>query len=252
MYKGFYNLTSGMLTQQRNLNVIANNMVNISTAGYKEDRYASSTFDDVLYSRVGNKDKDNPQDLGNQSYIRASSQIYTDYGQGVPEPTGIPLDFAIEGDGFFAVQAPGGEVAYTRTGNFSLDEEGYLCLPSAGRVLDGEGQPILLSTDKVRGDQNGRIFSEEYGDYLGQVGVYTFADNGQLSRNPQGLFTGGGQATAAVTPKVHWGYLERSNVDMIRQMTEMMTSQRALQSAAQVSKMYDQLMTKATGELGRL
>ena len=53
MYQGFYNLTSGMLTQQRNLNVVGNNLVNISTAGFKQDRYTASTFDEVMYSRVG-------------------------------------------------------------------------------------------------------------------------------------------------------------------------------------------------------
>ena len=58
MFKGFYNLTSGMLTQQRNLNIVGNNLVNISTAGFKEERYTASTFDDVLMSRVGNKLKD--------------------------------------------------------------------------------------------------------------------------------------------------------------------------------------------------
>lgn len=250
MFKGFYNLTSGMLTQQRNLNVVANNMVNISTSGYKSDRYTSSTFRDVMMSRVGNKDWKVPQDIGNTSYIRASSMIYTNFEQGMPEPTEIPLDWAIEGDGFFAVQGMDGAVSYTRAGNFSLDEEGYLCLPEAGRVLDNTMQPIQLGTDKIEGAPNGLIYSKE-GQYLGRIGVFVFADNGQLTRNQQGLFVGA-QGTAVGEPRLYWKHLERSNVDMIQQMTEMITSQRTLQSAAQISKMYDQVMTKATTELGRL
>jgi flagellar basal-body rod protein FlgG len=250
MFKGFYNLTSGMLTQQRNLNVVANNMTNISTAGYKEDQYTATTFDEVLYSRVGNKEKDY-QSVGQQSYIRASSQIYTNYDQGTPEPTGLPLDFALGGEGFFAIQRTDGQVAYTRAGSFSIDEEGYLCLPGQGRVLDGNGQEISLPTDRVTGDGVGRIYSAESGALLGQVGVYTFDDYGALERDGQGLFTGEG-ATAVETPQIYWGYLERSNVNMVEQMTEMMTCQRAFQSAAQVTKMYDQIMTKATTDLGRL
>lgn len=250
MFKGFYNLTSGMLTQQRNLNVVANNMVNVSTAGYKADQYTSSTFDEVLLSRVGNKDKTGAQEIGPASYIRASSDVYTDFTQGVLERTGITLDFAIEGDGFFAVQTAGGETAYTRMGSFSLDEEGYLCLPGQGRVLDNNGQTIRLNTDKIRGDEHGNIYSTA-GQLLGRLGVYTFQDNGQLERNDQGLFTGA-QGTAVANPTVHWGYLERSNVEMVDQMTEMMTAQRALQSAASVAKMYDQVMTKATTDIGRL
>lgn len=189
MLKGFYNLTSGMLTQQRNLNVIANNMVNSSTAGYKADTYTSSTFDEVMFSRVGNKYKGGAEEIGQISYIRASSQMYTDYSQGLPEPTGIDLDFAIEGEGFFAVQTEGGETAYTRMGSFSLDEEGYLCLPGQGRVLGFNGQPIQLNTDKIRCDNYGRIYSEA-GGLLGRLGIYQFADTAQLEHNQQGMFTG--------------------------------------------------------------
>ena len=219
MFKGFYNLTSSMLTHQQNLNVIANNMVNISTAGYKQDLYTASTFDDVMYSRMGNK-HNTGQEIGRQSYIRAASRIYTDYTQGILEPTGIALDFAIHGDGFFAVQDPDGGIAYTRMGNFSLDDEGYLCLPGYGQVLDPELQPIYLGTDQIYGGNQGTIYYDE-GGLIGQLGVFN-------------------------------GYLERSNTDIVKQMTEMITYQRALQSAAQVSKMYDQLMTKAATEIGRM
>lgn len=250
MFKGFYNLTSGMLTHQRNLNVVANNMVNASTAGYKTDTYTSSTFDEVLLSRVGNKLKNDPQVIGGWSYIRASSEMYTDFSQGIIEPTGIALDFAIEGDGFFAVQMPDGQTGYTRTGSFSLDEEGYLCLPGQGRVLGADGQPIMLGTDKIHGDKRGGIYSD-YGPQLAQLGVYTFDDTGVLTRNDQGLFVGA-QGALAAAPTVHWGSLERSNVDLVGQMTQMLSAQRAFQNAAQLSKMYDDVMSKATTDVGRV
>ena len=250
MFKGFYNLTSGMLTQSRNLNVVGNNIVNISTAGFKEERYTASTFDEVMYSRVGNKVKIY-QDIGGQSYIRATSGIYTNYEQGVPEPTLIPLDFAIEGDGFFAIQGDEGETFYTRAGTFSLDDEGYLCYPGLGRVLDPNGGTIRLNTDKITADEQGRIYTEEGHGYLGQVGVYAFEDNAALERDNRGMFTGEG-AQAVAAPKLYWGYVERSNVDMVRQMTELLTCQRALQSAAEVTRMYDDVMTKAANNLGQL
>ena len=250
MMKGFYNLTSGMLTQQRNLNTIANNMVNASTAGYKADTYVASTFDEVMLSRVGNKFLGGGEEIGEWSYIRASSQIYTDFGQGAIEPTDINLDFAIEGDGFFAVQAADGTVAYTRGGSFSLDEEHYLCLPGAGRVLDEQGQPILLPTEKFECDDSGRIYAD-YGALLGKLGVYRFADNSQLARNARGLFTGA-QGTVTVEAKIHWKALERSNIDVTEEMTGMITAQRALQSAAEVTRIYEEMITKATTELGRV
>ncbi len=249
MFKGFYNLTSGMLTQQRNLNVVGDNLVNVSTAGYKESRYTATTFDDVMYSRVGNKTKVY-QDVGRQSYIRANSEITVNHEQGVPEPTDIPLDFAIYGEGFFAVQNQDGQIAYTRAGSFSLDEEGYLCFPGQGYVLGPDNETIQLSTDKIEADSSGRIFKEN-GGYLGQIGVFTFEDAAQLENDAQGFFTGA-EGTPSENPTIYWKYLERSNVDMIRQMTEMLTCQRTLQSAAQTTKMYDQLMTKAVNDIGRL
>ncbi len=249
MYKGFYNLTSGMVTQQRNLNVVGNNLTNVSTAGFKESRYTASTFDDVMYSRVGNKEKIY-QNIGRQSYIRANSEIYVNQDQGIPEPTDIPLDFAIYGEGFFAVRSDAGDVAYTRSGSFSLDGEGFLCFPGQGRVLGADNQPIQLNTDKIDVDGQGYIFSEN-GGYLGRLGVFSFEDTEQLEYNAQGMFTGA-EGTVMERPQIMWKYLERSNTDMIRQMSEMLTCQRAFQSVAQVTKMYDGLMDKATNEVGRL
>lgn len=249
MFKGFYNLTSGMLTHQQNLNVIANNMVNVSTAGYKQERYTATTFDEVMYSCVGNKDGVG-NEIGQQSYIRATSDIVTDFTQGTLEQTGLALDFAINGDGFFAIQNDAGEVAYTRMGNFSLDEDGYLCLATFGRVLDPEGNEIQLMTDQIYADAQGVLYYKE-GGTLGQIGVFAFDTNADLHRDDNGFFTGDG-AQLAQNFEILNGCLERSNSDIVKQMTDMITFQRSLQSAAQVSKMYDQLMTKATTEVGRM
>lgn len=248
MFKGFYNLTSGMLTQGRRLDVIANNMTNVATTGYKSEKFTASTFDEVVWSLVGNKNKQYTQ-LGTVSYITAPSQLYTDYTPGSFDETGMPLDFVIEGEGFFAVNTAEGRV-YTRKGNFSLDEEGYLGLPDVGRVLDQDGQEIQIYTDQVQVDEYGQIFMEG-GGYLGRLGVFAFEDNAQLGKGTQGLFMSDVEGEA-VDVRLRQGMVERSNVDLIRQMTEMIESQRAYQSAAQVTKIYDQLMTKATTDVGRL
>lgn len=250
MFKGFYNLTSGMLSQGRRLDVVANNMANVATTGYKEDTYTDSTFHEFIVNRVGNKEK-SPTPIGGASYILAPSQLYTDYTQGSVEETGMPLDFAIEGDGFFAIQSQDG-VAYTRNGNFALDEEGFLCLADGSRVLDIAQQEIYLGTDKITADGAGAIYRETDGGYLAQIGLYAFADNGELERDPRGYFVGGGNVQAADGATIRWKAQERANTDLLQQMTTMITAQRAFQSAAQVSKMYDALMTKATTNLGNV
>ena len=248
MFKGFYNLTSAMLTHQDHLNVIGNNMVNVSTAGYKQEQYTATTFDDVLYNRVGNKDGRGTE-IGRQSYIRAGSDIATDYTQGTLEPTGQAMDFAIVGDGFFAIEKNGVR-SYTRMGNFSLDEEGYLCLQDFGRVLDVNEEEIFLGTDRIVGDSQG-IISYEDGGAVARLGVFSADDLEALVHTPEGFFQGGNM-TLNETAQVENGILERANTDLVKQMTDMISVQRSLQSAAQISRIYDQLMTKATNELGRL
>lgn len=252
MFKGFYNLTSGMLTHGRHLDVISNNMANVATAGYKADTFTATTFEDVLWSRVGNKDK-SYVGIGNQSYITVPSENYTDYTTGSYDETGEPLDFAIEGNEtcYFAFNGINGRV-YSRAGAFSLDNDGYLTLPGVGRVLDTEGNEIFMRTDKVHGDYYGGIYTDD-NTFLGRLGVYRFPEDAQPIKDGEALFVPNGQEPEVVDDvRVLNGLLERSNVDLIQQMVRMISEQRAYQSAAQVSKMYDELMTKATGELGRM
>lgn len=252
MFKGFYNLTSGMLTHGKNLNVISNNMANVSTTGFKADCFTGQTFDQVMYDIVGNKIK-NYQDIGEQSYITAPSQNYIDFSQASFDETGMPLDFAIEdldGRGFFAIQSDNG-VVYTRAGDFSLDDEGYLALPDHGRVLDVNGEEIRLVTDKVQADDYGRIYTDN-GGFLGQIGVYVFDNTDGLEKDPMGMFNANGAQPQVQVVKVHNGMLERSNVGLVQQMTKMITTQRAYQSVATATKMYDQVMSHASTDIGRL
>ena len=250
MIKGFYNLTSGMLSQGRRLDVVANNMTNISTAGFKAEHYTDRTFDEVMAVRIGNKDKSVYQELPTyQAHILAPDHLYTDFSQSSFEETRLPLDFAIQGEGFFAIQTADG-VAYTRAGSFTLDNEGYLCLSELGRVLDRESNPIQLPTDKLQTDKQGNL-STENGEYLATLGVFQFEDNGELERTPYGLFTGdGAQVNENVTILHKW--VERSNVNLVKEMVKMISTQRALQSAAQMSKIYDQVITRAVNDIGRM
>ena len=250
MFKGFYQLTSGMLSQGRRLDVVSHNMTNISTAGYKAERYTDSTFEEVMISRVGNKDKTQTQEIGQETFILAPSRLYTDYEQGAPEETTLPLDFCIQGEGFFAISRDG-EIGYTRAGAFTLDDEGYLCLAGQGRVLDNQGQEIGLPTDDLYVDKFGGLYSNTNRNYFATLGVYAFPDNQELEQNDRGLYVGQGAALSEDYTILH-GFVERSNVNMVQEMVAMMTTQRALQSAAQITKIYDQVITRATTELGRL
>ncbi|MCI8304498.1 MAG: flagellar hook-basal body protein [Lawsonibacter sp.] len=250
MMKGFYNLASGMLSQGRRLDVVANNMTNVSTAGFKAEHYTDRTFDEVMVSRIGNKIKTPYQTMETfQSHILAPDHLYTDFTQSSFEETNLPLDFAINGEGFFAIDTGDG-IAYTRAGSFTLDNDHFICLSELGRVLDREGNPIELPTDKIEVDKQGNIFTED-GGYLGSLGVYVFEDNGELERTPYGLFTGEGAQLNEDVVILHKN-IERSNVNLVKEMVNMMSTQRALQSAAQMSKIYDEVINRAVNDIGRM
>lgn len=248
MFQGFYNLSSGMLTQNRNLNVISNNMANMMTPGYKRDVMISSTFQEELFSRTGNLDRSNATELNDIAMMRIATENVTDFTQGGLESTGNALDFALLEDGFFQVQTQDG-VVYTRNGAFIIDDAGYLASPETGRVLGTNG-PIYLGTDEITLDESGNLRDQD-NNILGQFQIVTFDDPTQLVKAGSGTFT----SPVAGTPtqvSIQQKVLEYSNVDASREMVSMMEAQRALQSAAQVIKMYDQLMSKASTEIARV
>lgn len=265
MYQGFYNLASGMLTQSRNLNTISNNMVNIQTPGYKNETMVSSTFKEEMLYRTGQYSKENPTQLATVSKIKTAKQVYTNYDQGGLEQTDGIYDFALNGNGFFCIQTSQG-IRYTRNGSFSVDKDGYLVLNQAGRVLNKEGQPVQIKNENFTVDSRGHITAaitnqsdgEESGsqevtieDY-GTLKVVDFPDQRQLHAEDNGLFSTAQAETTPADTTVQWKMLEKSNVDMVEQMTAMMSSQRALQSAAQSLKMYDQIMSKSVSDVGKL
>lgn len=266
MYQGFYNLTSGMLTQSRNLNVISNNMVNIQTAGYKRDKMVSTTFQEEMLYRTGKRYKEDPEPLATTSKIRTAERTYVNYEQGGFDLTDGIFDFALTDRGFFCVDTPMG-VRYTRNGSFYADEEGYLALNGLGRIQGADGQPILIDNENFTVDGHGNISvtettgggsGDEGGETvtetreLGSLRVVDFEDYEQLHKEDYGVFSTNQEARDVEQPSILWKTLEKSNVDMMEEMVSMMSSQRALQSAAQVLRMYDQILSKAATDIGRL
>ena len=238
MYQGFYDLTSSMVTQNRNLNVISNNMTNVLTPGYKADTFVASTFREELIYRY---DREGKTPVGTVSRMAVADERITDYSEGGLRETGSALDVAINGKGFFAIQTNNG-VVYTRNGSFNLDDLRYLVLPGIGRVMGANG-PIQLPTDEVAIDSQGNITSENGLQYFGKIQTYDFADYNQLTKITGGVFEANGAPQVSNT-KITQRYTEYSNVNMAEQMTRMMSGQRTLQGSAQILKIYDQLVGK--------
>ncbi|MDD3394461.1 MAG: flagellar hook basal-body protein [Anaerotignum sp.] len=248
MFKGFYNLSSSMLTQNKNINVISNNLANVSTSGYKSDRMITGTFKDAVMSRTANNIQGaEGEALGNSSMITVPYETVTDFAYGGLEQTGSTLDFAINGEGFFEIESEGKPV-YTRNGSFSLDKDGYLVLQGIGKV-NGSNGPILIASDDFRVDPDGSIYDVS-NKLISKLKVVDFDNLEEMTKVAEGVFSSG-TAGKTANPSILWKYVETSNVDPVQEMTDMLVSQRTLQSAAQILKMYDAMAAKATTEIGK-
>lgn len=242
MVRGFYQLGSGLLAQNKVLNAIGNNISNAKTGGFKKQEVITSTFENMMVNRVDGQ----KTEIGGMSMARIVGDTATIHTQGTMETTGRSLDFAIEGEGFFAMQGQNGTV-YTRKGDFNVDAQGYLIHNNGGRVLGTNG-PIMVGTDNFTADSGGNIYVG--GNYRGTLAVYNFEDYNSLQEAGGGFYTGNG-ANITFGSTVRWQTLEGSNVNVAEEMTDAIATQRGLQSCSQVLKMYDQVLSK-TNEIGRI
>jgi len=249
MSRGFYTLASGMITQQRKIDVSSNNVANLNTAGYKKEQAITSNFGSLLinkYKQNGINEEAEP--INNVSLIRAVTENNTIHSQGVLEETGNITDFAIVGPGFFAIDNEG-QVLYTRNGSFNIDEEGYLYLAGLGRV-QGEFGDIYVEKDNFGFLEDGSIIVE--GEIVDKIAVFDFLDYNDLNKYGEGMFISDAEPDLAEYLVIRNKTLERSNVEVTEELTNIISSQRALQTAAQALKIYDSINDKAVNEIGKV
>jgi len=245
-----------MMTHRLHVDLIANNLANINTTGFKQARLA---FQDMLYERLAqNTENKSELRLGGGVRPAAPERLFT---QGTLVETQNPTDFAIYGDGFFPVQTPDGQTAYTRDGNFHLDVQGRL-VTTDGYIV----QPPLVippqARETLRVDIDGRVSYTVPGlppdgppqrVDVGQILIARFADPRGLEPIGQNLF----RATAQSGPPqvgvpnspgfgqiVHQA-LEASNVDVADQLTRLLMSQRAYALSARAFSTIDEMLALA-------
>ncbi|MBP1925732.1 flagellar basal-body rod protein FlgG [Sedimentibacter acidaminivorans] len=249
MSRGFYALTSGMLTQQRKIDISSNNIANMNTAGYKKEQAVTTNFGNLLISKYKQKGiYEEATPINNVSIIRAMEDNNTIHSQGTLEETGLATDFAIIGPGFFSIDN-NGETVYTRDGSFNIDLEGYLTLNGVGRV-QGEYGDIYVGTDKFDFNEDGSIVVDD--EEVDRIALYDFFDYNNLEKSGEGMFTSGEVPDLLEYSKILNKTIERSNVNVTEEMTGLISSQRALQTASQALKIYDMVQDKAVSEIGKI
>ena len=229
MIKGLYRSASGMLPQIKKQEAVANNIANAGTAGFKKD---------VMFSRELSRAERQVTSKHNDWQTTLDSRIRIDHSLGAFDKTDNPLDLAIEGDGFFTLEAADGTTALTRSGAFVVDSSGFLSM-SGGFRLIGDGGPIQVGGGKLSVGQNGEV--EVNGQSAGRVALKSVADVESLERLGGSLFgvPEGEELIDPIQATIRQGYRETSNVDVIQQMVDMMVAFRTYESNARALQTQD-------------
>ncbi len=237
MIRGWYTALSGALAALRRLDVVADNVANVNTPGFRASRTAQVDFA-VELARIDGAG------LGRLGTATIPRGPYLDASPGGLEPTGRPTDLAIEGDGLFVVRTPDGGLAYTRAGDFRLDVFGRLTTVDGLLVLGTDGQPIVAPSGSFAVAPDGTI--EGTGRRLA---IVAWPATGVRRLGP-GLFGLDGP-TSPGTGLIRQGALERSNVDLTSAMTDLIALQRSMALASRAWSATDATVDEAV-RIGRL
>lgn len=254
MLRGLYTSASGMLAQMARQAIVTNNINNATTSGFKQELTSQGLFWQMLLDRVQRADRPAADTaaaipIGPAITTAGALRATTDHTQGGLTDTGGELDLALTGPGFFAVQTPTG-VQLTRDGSFARDAQGRLVAADGALVL-GVGGPLTLPDGPVAIAADGTI---TVGDQaVGQLQLLE-APPEQLTRAGQNRFAllAGAAPVPATNAAVNQGFLERSNVDITRAVTDMMSAARAYEANQRLIQLQDELLGKAVNEVGRV
>jgi flagellar basal-body rod protein FlgF len=247
MVKGIYHSAAAMIANQHQLEVVSNNLANANTVGFKEERTSfRNTLNNVEISQY-------PTTAG-EKFVRVEGGISPNNHQGVLQETDNPLDAAITGEGYFAVQTPSG-IAYTRDGRFQLNDQGQLVNLDGDRVLT-EGGSASFPNGDLRIGSTGELLTNDPNSPVQRVydrlQVVTFSDPASLQPLPSGLYTTNQPALPLKDPHLSVGSVESSNVNIVSQMVEMIMLSRLYEASARSVQTQDGTLGKAVNEVGKV
>ena len=250
MNGAIYLASSGAMLNQQRLEVLSNNLANISTTGFKRQTTAFQIVDSPEDLRQAMASFSLSPDRPTMPiWQRMETRI--DFSQGRLRKTGNPLDFALSGKGLFCVQAPDG-VRYTRKGNFMLNEDKELLTPEGYAVL-GEGGPVKLDGNRFSVDVEGNITVD--GVASGKLRIVELASDRNIKRVGGNLFNPANEAVDLenmAEVQVKQGYLESSNVDAVKTMVEMIDTLRSYEAYQKTIRTLNDASSKGINEVGRV
>ena len=249
--RGIYTAAMGMLVDQAIVDNASNNLANVDTTGFKRDAQAFRSYlqhEILRIEAVDGRQKRTP--LGTLERGVTLDEVRTDHTQGAVEMTEVNTDFAIDGEGFFAIQRPNGDVYYTRNGNAKINAQGILVNYNNDPFLNDAGETIPFSSDTVV-DSQGNIFQS--GVIQGRLGLYSFESVRHLQKVGYTLYRTtalSGEPQADMKSVVYQGYQEKATVNAINEMVKLITAQRHFDIAQKVITTEDQLLDAAINKVG--
>lgn len=267
MLRGFYTAASGMISQQRQQEVLSNNIANANTPGFRADQTPIRAFPEMLMQQIASKNIPTKQGLklptqellGSMNTGAYIQETIADLSQGDLRETGVSTDLAIAqgslpdeaGSLFFTVENDAGEDRYTRNGNFTVDEGGFLVTNQGAYLKDTAGNRVETNGMDFSVESNGTLVLAD-GSRI-PLNIAYAEDAHQLKKEGNDLYSG--ETVAAPGDArftIEQGNLEGSNVDTMQSMTQMMNAYRSFESNQKVLKAYDESMGKAVSEIGRI
>lgn len=252
MIRGLYSAAAGVFTQQKALDVISNNMTNASTVGFKSQATVESSFGEHMVAKLYSPDHVKNRPLGKGSFITVNDSEYTDFSQGVVEATGRPLDMAIQGEGFFLIESEKYGQVLTRSGQFGLDKNMNLVLPGVGKVLNQNKNGIKLKSSEFTVASDGSIL--ESGGKTTSLYIGLQSEGSMLERTGEGLYFSeyGYKQSGAKNYQVMQETLEKSNTNIVKEMSRIIAGQNNYQSCIQIIKMNDKINEITVNQIGRI
>ncbi|WP_058486004.1 flagellar basal-body rod protein FlgF [Defluviitalea phaphyphila] len=252
MIRGLYTSAIGMTTQFKKMDVISNNLANVNTTGFKKDIVVTHSFPEELTKRINDRKGDFPnnENIGRMSLGLYVDEIHTNYLQGSLKETNNSLDLAIQGEGFFVVETQDGTEMYTRDGSFVLSPDGRL-MTKEGNFVVGENGPIYLENGEIRVDDYGNIYVED--ELIDTLQIVEFENPETLRKVGDNLLERTEETTEKdVKSTILQGFLEASNVNVIREMVDMITATRIYEANQKAVQTHDETLSKAVNEVGKI
>ena len=257
MTRGLYTAYTGMINEQKRLDIISNNLANSATIGYKEENVTSRSFKDYMMMKIrdgSNAFIDEP--VGKVNPGVKIGETYMDWGQGSLRETGNTYDLAIQGNGFFTMRVTdangNSSIKYTRCGTFKCTKDGFI-VDAEGNHLQGSGGDLVVPVEanEIVVREDGSVFAD--GVLIDTIQITDFEDYDYLELYGDNMYNAVDGATIiGSTAVIEQGFTEQSNVNVISEMVSMITITRAYEAGQKMIRTQDTLLDSSVNQVGKV